>query len=81
MATTTIFSGNYNHPNDGWHHLDSCAKNGIKRQLERKNQHDKVIDEGAVRDDCGFQGDMLRVHHLTDSPNRSKDRLGGEFVF
>ena len=76
-----IFSGNCNHPNDGWHHLNSCAKNGIERQLERKNQHDKAIDEGAVRDNLSSQGDMLTGHHLTDLPNRSKDRLGGEFIF
>ena len=37
--------------------------------------------EGAVRDNLSFQGDMLTGHHLTDLPNRSKDRLGGEFIF
>ena len=32
-------------------------------------------------DNSGFQGDTLTVYHLTDLPNRSKDRLGGEFIF
>lgn len=40
-----------------------------------------MTDERAAKEDSGFQGDALPVHHFTELPNRSKDRRGGELIF